>query len=74
MTYRTLDELRSHPGVERIYRDSDGIWADLRAGWRNSYDEPIGALHGIHENTARDVLRRVRGIVPCDCPECVERS
>lgn len=68
--YRTLDQLRQHPAVLRIYRDSDGIWVDLKDGYRNGFDEPRGALHGIHENTVRDVLMRVSGIVSCDCPEC----
>ena len=71
---KTLDRLGRHPGVERIYRDSDGIWVDLKNGWRNSYDEPRGALHGIHENTARDILDRVSGIVRCEFDCCKKEA
>jgi hypothetical protein len=67
---KTLDKLAAHPGVATIYRDSDGIWVDLRNGWKNTYDEPRGALHGIHEDTVRSVLLRAGNIVPCDCEDC----
>jgi hypothetical protein len=67
-----LDKLAAHPGVDYIYRDGDGIWVELRYGWRNTYDEPVGCLHGIHEDTVRDVLLRKGHIVPCDCADCIE--
>jgi hypothetical protein len=50
--------LESDPRVAQVYRDSDGWWCDMADGWRNGFDEPRGALHGIHEDRLRDILRQ----------------
>lgn len=68
---KILDKLRRHPGVREVYHDSDGWWMELKDGFRNSYDEPLGYLHGAHEDTLTALARRLKGIEPCDCPECV---
>ena len=67
---KSLDKLGADPRVQEVYKDSDGIWVELHRGFKNTYDEPLGALHGIHEMNVRDVLRRVSGIAPCDCIDC----
>ena len=67
----TLAAANNDPRVDSAYRDIDGVWIELKYGWGNFYDEPRGGLHFIHEDTARDVLRALRGARPCDCPDCV---
>jgi hypothetical protein len=67
---KTLAELRACVCVREVYRDSDGLWVELNNGWKNTYDEPRGALHGIHENSLKDALLRWDGIKPCDCADC----
>jgi hypothetical protein len=71
---RTIADLRADPRVLRVYRDSDGLWVDLRDGWKNSYDEPKGALHGIHEDTLKEALVRMPHVVPCDCEWCAKAA
>ena len=70
---RTRAEASTDPRVERIYHDSDGWWIDLKDGWRNGFDEPRGALHGIHEDRLRDALSKMSGVVACTCGECLDR-
>jgi hypothetical protein len=70
--YKSFNVINDDPRVDYVYRDSDGIWLELNYGWRNTYDEPIGALHGIHEDRVADVLRKLSGIAPCDCEDCTE--
>ena len=67
----TLTAANSDPRVDSAYRDSDGVWIELKYGWANLYDEPHGNLHGIHEDTVRDALRKLRGVGPCGCHDCV---
>ena len=67
---RTLAQLKADPRVESVYRDSDGLWVELHPGWKNTYDEPRGCLHGIHEDTVRDAALRMPGVVPCACADC----
>lgn len=69
---RTIRQLALDPRVLRVYRDSDGLWVDLADGWKNTYDEPRGALHGIHEDRLSDALVRMPYVKPCDCDECTE--
>lgn len=69
---KTLGALMADPRVKRVYRDSDGLWVDLANGWKNTYDEPLGALHGIHENTVRDACNRMPSVLPCDCEFCLQ--
>jgi hypothetical protein len=68
---RTLAALKTDPRISEVYRDSDGIWVYFVYGWRNTYDEPMGCLHGIHEDTVKAVLARVPSIAACDCPDCL---
>ena len=68
----TLATVNNDPRVDSAYRDSDGVWIELKYGWANLCDEPNGGLHGIHEDTARDALRKFRGVGMCDCADCVE--
>ena len=68
----TLAAVNNDPRVRSAYRDSDGVWIELKYGWANLCDEPNGGLHGIHEDTVRDALRKFRGAGPCDCADCVE--
>jgi hypothetical protein len=67
---KTFAQVKADPRVRDAYRDSDGWWIELRSGWRNAYDEPIGALHGIHEDTLRAALDRMPYVAPCDCADC----
>ena len=66
----TLASANNDPRVDSAYRDSDGVWIELKYGWANFYDEAYG-LHGIHEDTVRAALKKLRGAGPCDCPDCV---
>jgi hypothetical protein len=66
---KQLDRVESDSRVQRVYRDSDGIWLDLHYGWTA---DPLGA-HDIHENTVRDVLTHLRCVVPCRCEQCAPR-
>lgn len=38
----------------------------LRAGWRMGDD----FVHTLIESTVRDMLDRLKAVVPCDCDEC----
>lgn len=71
---KTLAQLRADPRISSVYRDSDGLWIELRYGWANTYDEPWGGLHGIHENTLKDALLRWDGIKPCACADCTAHA
>jgi hypothetical protein len=37
--------------VREEWRDSDGYWIALKAGWKSASD-PVGNLHIIHEDTS----------------------
>ena len=67
---KSLDKLGADPRVASIFKYADGIWVYLVYGYKNGFDDPVGALHIIHENTVKDVLMRVSGIKPCACKEC----
>lgn len=47
----------------------DGLWLSTAQGWRSGDDHH---LHTIHEWTVKDLLKKVREVVPCekDCPRC----
>lgn len=51
--------------IAKEYRDIDGYWIELKAGWRMP-----GDAHGIVENTKAEARARLKEIVPCDCIEC----
>jgi hypothetical protein len=57
--------------IAREYADSDGYWIDLKQGWKWSGD-PVGCVHGIHEDT-RQIARR-ETVMPCDCRCCAEKG
>jgi hypothetical protein len=46
------------------YKDSDGYWIDLRAGWQ--WQE----CHTVHEWNVRDAIASFRTVKPCDCGDC----
>lgn len=60
----SLDKLGDDPRVREIYKDSDGIWCELQAGF--GWD----GCHGLHENTVKEMLAQVRYIRPCACADC----
>jgi hypothetical protein len=54
--------------VESYYRDSDGIWLDLKPGWSR-----WGEVHSIHEMTTREIALALRDEVEvCKCEGCVK--
>ncbi len=64
--FKSLNVVNDDPRVTEVFQDSDGIWLWLNPGFTA---EPRGA-HDVHEDTVREVLRRYRQIVPCDCDGC----
>ncbi len=54
-----------------LEHDQDGWWAYYKDGWKSSFD-PCAPIHFDHEGTKREILRRIREAVPCDCDECLE--
>lgn len=66
--FRSLDKFNEDPRVREIFDEGeDGIWMWVAPGFTA---DPRDA-HDIHEWKVRDILRRARSIVPCDCPECL---
>ena len=57
--------------IAREYEDSDGYWIDLKQGWKWSGD-PVGCVHGIHEDTRQRARRET--VMPCDCRCCAEKG
>ncbi len=55
--------------IDAEWMDSDGYWIDLKPGWKNG-DDPVGVLHGIHEDTKAEARRTLRSAMECDCEEC----
>ena len=56
--------------IAREYLDSDGYWIDLAPGYRNAGQDPVGHLHGIHEDTKREARGWLKYVKPCDCGDC----
>ena len=56
--------------IDRVYRDGDGIWLDLRRGWRAGLCD---YTHTLHEYSAREIVSAFREVHPCDCEECVQQ-
>lgn len=52
------------------YLNGGAYDAVLRPGWR----EVDNAVHTLIGSTVRELIAELRGIVPCACPDCVERS
>lgn len=64
---RIRDKIRKDPRVERVYEDSDGMWADLKAGFVKS-----GDAHCHHEYTWADLYRSLKeNTAPCVCQQCL---
>lgn len=65
---------RVHAGwTEQDGFEGPGRWAHwifLKAGWRNFMLDPGAPLHAIHEGSAREAMRQLKGATPCDCEEC----
>ena len=71
------DWCKAHPDKIRDIDFGGGYYTDratdtaydvlLARGW--CYPEP--GCHTIIEPTVRDMLRALRAIAPCDCPDCV---
>jgi len=61
---------RHHDKIDDWYKDCDGIWLNLKAGWRASECDYV---HTIHEDRARDVIAAFRWVHPCDCDDCTAR-
>lgn len=55
--------------VKRISRDIDGWWIEYNPGWKSNTD-PMGCVHGEHEDTEREVLELAQNALRCDCFEC----
>lgn len=67
--YKSLNALAKHEGVERIYRDSDGIWVDLKRGWCNDPE-----THGYREDTVKEILGRKNEICRCKSACCQDEA
>jgi hypothetical protein len=46
----------------------DGYWVELAAGWKSA-DDPVGAVHSLHEDTRREAY--AVGVLPCRCHDCM---
>lgn len=55
--------------VESEYQDSDGYWIDLKPGFKSGHD-PVGTVHGIHEDTKREAYLVLADTLICKCEEC----
>jgi hypothetical protein len=57
-----------HPDkVEGWYKDSDGYWIDLKAGWCRA---PRDEVHSVHETSVREVVAAFSSVSRCECDEC----
>jgi hypothetical protein len=64
--------LAVHGGkVRDWYRDSDGYWFNLKAGWQAS---PHSEVHSVHEWKVSDLKRSFRAVCPCSCEQCGGKS
>src|SRR5688572_30717773 len=41
-------------------------WVYLKPGWRNILLDPMVPMHAVHEGSAKEALRQLRGAVPCN--------
>jgi hypothetical protein len=55
--------------IQHQYKDEDGYWIELAPGWKNG-DDPLGTCHGIHEDTKREALDKLKWVILCSCIEC----
>lgn len=63
---KMLKQIQDDPRVSEAFRDSDGYWVYLKAGWSNGNP----CEHIIVEDRVADVKRKMGWIVPCACKEC----
>lgn len=59
--------------IQTLYRAGDDgtWWVDYKPGWKSAND-PLGCVHGDHEDTKAEITRCIADAVPCDCDECVK--
>ena len=59
--------------IQTLYRAGDDgtWWVDYKPGWKSASD-PLGCVHGDHEDTKAEITRCIAYAVPCDCDECVK--
>lgn len=65
----SIQTIKDFPFVEEVSDErglDQGIWAYLQPGWY--WDDP--SLHIIHEDTAEQVMKCLREILPCRCADC----
>ena len=68
---KSFDKIKSDPRVHSFDDDGDdGFWLIFKTGWADHGFDPGAPIHGIHERTIRDVLRRMKDVRPCACPDC----
>jgi len=68
---KSFDRIKSVPRVASFTDEGDdGLWVIFKTGWSDPVFDPGAPIHGIHERTIRDVLRRMRDVCPCHCPDC----
>jgi len=49
-----------HKMIKEIYKDQDGYWVCLAAGYYASGTDGYDAAHVIHEDYTKDVLKQIR--------------
>lgn len=55
--------------IQEEYWDDGTYWIALKPGFKDGSD-PLGAVHGIHEDTPAEAYKALRDSIPCDCKEC----
>jgi hypothetical protein len=63
---KMLTAIAKDPRVACAYRDSDGVWIEMKRGWTV---DPRDA-HDIHELTVTAAKARMKDIVVCECDNC----
>jgi hypothetical protein len=69
-----LEQVRQDPRVESAYKDSDGVWIGLKAGFADLKDDPWQPTHTIHEWTVADARARFKDVGPCACESCKKEA
>jgi len=64
---KMFQRVKDDPRVSDAFRDSDGYWVYLKAGWDNGNPSE----HVIVEDRNSDVVQKMRGLRTCVCQECV---
>ena len=69
---KSLDKIRSDPRVDSVSDErssADGIFVYLKPGYQTMND-PIGHEHAIHEDSIAEVVKQMKWIMECNCPDC----